>query len=67
MPYFLSPRIIYGKGALKRLSAELEGKGDRAAIITDRTLKEKCAEVAEGLQRVGYQVTLWDGVEADPT
>ena len=27
MPYFLSPKVIYGKGALKRLSAEMEGKG----------------------------------------
>jgi len=39
MPYFFSPKVIYGKGALKRLSAELEGKGSRAAIITDRTLR----------------------------
>ncbi len=67
MPYFLSPKVIYGKGALKRLCAELEGKGSRAAIITDRTLKEKCAELAEGLKAAGYEVTLWDGVEADPT
>jgi alcohol dehydrogenase class IV len=67
MPYFLSPKVIYGKGALKRLSAELEGKGARAAIITDRLLKEKCAELAESLRAAGYEVTLWDGVEADPT
>jgi alcohol dehydrogenase class IV len=67
MPYFLSPKVIYGKGALKRLSAELEGKGDRAAIITDRILKEKCAELVESVRAAGYQVTLWDGVEADPT
>jgi alcohol dehydrogenase class IV len=67
MPYFLSPKVIYGKGALKRLSVELEGKGERAAIITDRTLKEKCAELVEGLKAVGYEVTLWDGVEPDPT
>ena len=40
MPYFLSPKVIYGKGALKRLSAELDGKGKRAALITDRNLKE---------------------------
>ena len=41
MPYFLSPKVIFGKGALKRLSLELEGKGIRAALITDHTLKEK--------------------------
>jgi len=67
MPYFLSPKVIYGKGALKRLSAELEGKGNRAAIITDRTLKEKCTELVESVKAAGYEVTLWDGVEADPT
>jgi alcohol dehydrogenase class IV len=67
MPYFLSPKVIYGKGALKRLSAELEGKGDRAAIVTDRALKEKCTELVESVRAAGYQVTLWDGVEADPT
>jgi alcohol dehydrogenase class IV len=67
MPYFLSPKVIYGKGAFKRLSAELEGKGSRAAIITDRILKEKCADLVEGLKAAGYEVTLWDGVEADPT
>jgi alcohol dehydrogenase class IV len=67
MPYFLSPKVIYGKGALKRLAVELEGKGDRATIITDRTLKEKGAELVESLRAAGYEVTLWDEVEADPT
>lgn len=67
MPYFLSPKVIYGKGALKRLSAELEGRGSRAAIITDRTLKEKCGELVESLGAAAYEVTIWDGVEADPT
>jgi alcohol dehydrogenase class IV len=67
MPYFLSPKVIYGKGALKRLSLELEGKGIRAALITDRTLKEKCAELVESLKAAGYEVKIWDGVEADPT
>jgi alcohol dehydrogenase class IV len=67
MPYFLSPKVIYGKGALKRFSAELEGKGRRAAIITDKTLKEKCAELVESLRGAGYEVALWDEAEADPT
>jgi alcohol dehydrogenase class IV len=67
MPYFLSPKVIYGKGVLKRLSAELEGKGHRAAIITDRTLKKKCTELVESLREAGYEVTLWDEAEADPT
>lgn len=67
MPYFLSPKVIFGKGALKRLSLEMDGKGNRAAIITDRILREKCNELVEGLKAVGYEVKIWDGVEADPT
>ncbi len=67
MPYFFSPKVIYGKGALKRLSVELEGKGNRAALITDPTLKEKCAELVESVRAAGYEITMWDKVEADPT
>ena len=33
MPYFLSPKVIFGKGALKRLVPEIEGKGTKAAVI----------------------------------
>ena len=67
MPYFLSPKVIFGKGALKRLSLELEGKGNRAALITDLTLKEKSAELVESIRTAGYEVKIWDEVEADPT
>jgi len=67
MPYFLSPKVIFGKGAFKRLSLELEGKGERAAIITDRIMKEKCTELVESIRAAGYEVKIWDGVEADPT
>lgn len=67
MPYFLSPRIIFGKGAMKRLAAELEGKGERAVIVTDAALKPLCGELVETLKSAGYDVKIWDGVEADPT
>jgi alcohol dehydrogenase class IV len=67
MPYFLSPKVIFGKGALKRLSLELEGKGNRAALITDRILKEKSTELVESIRTAGYEVKIWDEVEADPT
>jgi len=67
MPYFLSPRVIFGKGAMKRFASELEGKGNQAVVITDRTLKDKCTELVESLKAVGYDVKIWDGVEADPT
>ncbi|MBW1780959.1 MAG: iron-containing alcohol dehydrogenase [Deltaproteobacteria bacterium] len=67
MPYFQSPKVIFGKGTFKRLALELEGKGDRAALITDRIMKENCTELIEALTAVGYAVTVWDEVEADPT
>jgi len=67
MPFFLSPKIIFGKGAIEKLSAELEGKGTRAAIITERNLKEKCSKLTEGVRAAGYEITIWDGVEIDPT
>jgi len=67
MPYFQSPKIIFGKGAFKRLALELTGKGDRAALITDPIMKEQCTEVIDALSAVGYAITIWDGVEADPT
>ncbi|MBN1380922.1 MAG: iron-containing alcohol dehydrogenase [Deltaproteobacteria bacterium] len=67
MPYFLSPRVIFGKGAMKRLASELEGKGDKAVVITDQILKDKCGDLVEALSTVGYDVKIWDGVEADPT
>jgi alcohol dehydrogenase class IV len=52
---------------VKRFAAELEGKGERAVIVTDRILKDKCADLMEALKAVGYDVRIWDGVEADPT
>jgi len=67
MPFFLSPRIIFGSGAIEKLSAELEGKGTRAAIITERNLSEKCNRLTERVRAAGYEVSIWDGVEADPT
>jgi alcohol dehydrogenase class IV len=67
MPYFLSPKVIFGKGAMKRFASELAGKGNQAAIITDRTLKDKCTELIELLKAAGYEVKIWDEVEADPT
>ena len=67
MPYFQSPKVIFGKDAFKRLTLELKGKGDRAAVITDPVMKEQSAGVVEALTAAGYVVDVWDGVEADPT
>ena len=67
MPYFLSPKIIFGKGALKALTAEMGGKGDRAALITDKTMVGKAENLVEAVKSAGYAVKVWDRVEPDPT
>jgi alcohol dehydrogenase class IV len=67
MPYFQSPKVIFGKGVFKRLAQELEGKGDQVVVITDRFLKEKLNGLIDELKAVGFTVWVWDGVETDPT
>ena len=47
MPYFLSPKVIFGKGALKRLGPEIEQKGDRAVIITDKNMVKYSDKIVE--------------------
>jgi alcohol dehydrogenase class IV len=66
MPYFLSPKVIFGKGALERLGTELRGKGVRAALMTDRTMAAHARKVVESLAQAGYEVRVWDGAEPDP-
>ena len=38
MPYLISPKVLFGKGALKRLGPEIKGQGTRAVLITDKTM-----------------------------
>jgi len=66
MPYFLSPKVIFGKGALKRLGPEIEGKGDRAVIITDKNMVKYSDKIVEIVKDAGYEVMVWDGAEPDP-
>jgi alcohol dehydrogenase class IV len=67
MPYFLSPKVIFGKGALNRLGPEIEGKGSRAVLITDRNMVRFSGRVVEPLEKAGYEVRVWDGARPDPT
>lgn len=67
MPYFLSPKVIFGKGALKRLGPEIEGKGDRAMMITDKNMVRYSEKIVEIFKEAGYEITVWDGAESDPT
>jgi alcohol dehydrogenase class IV len=67
VPYFLSPKVIFGRDALKRLGPELEGKGKRAFVITDKNLLKSSRKVSDVLVDAGYQVRAWDGAEPDPS
>jgi len=67
VPYFLSPKVLFGKGAMKRLGPEIEGKGSRAVLITDNTMVKFCEKIVVILENVGYEVKVWDGAEPDPS
>ncbi len=66
MPFFLSPKVVFGKGALERLGLEIEGKGDKAAVITDKTMAPLSGKLVETVKNAGYEVKVWDGAEPDP-
>jgi len=68
MSYFLSPRkILFGKGMLKRLGAELEGRGQKAVLVTDKNMAKLSGELVEAVKSAGYEVKIWDGAEPEPS
>ena len=67
MAFFISPKILFGKGGLKKLESELAGKGGKAAIITDKTMAQQVAPLREALQASGLEVGIWDGAEPEPS
>jgi alcohol dehydrogenase class IV len=67
MPYFLSPKVLFGSGMLKRLGAEIEGRGNKAILITDKNMVNLSSQVVEVVQSDGYQVKVWDGAGQEPS
>jgi alcohol dehydrogenase class IV len=68
MSYFLSPKkILFGKNMLKRLGAELEGRGNKAVLITDKNMTKLSGELIEAVKAAGYEVKIWDGAEPEPS
>ncbi len=68
MSYFLSPKkILFGKNMLRRLGAELEGRGQKAVLITDKNMAELSGELVETVKSAGYEVRVWDGAEPEPS
>jgi len=66
MPYFISPKVLFGKGALKRLGPEIKGQGTRAVLITDKTMVKYAGKIVETVRNAGFEVKIWDGAESDP-
>jgi alcohol dehydrogenase class IV len=68
MSYFLSPKkILFGRNMLKRLGGEIEGRGTRAALITDVNMVKFSNELVEAVKAAGYEVKIWDGAEPEPS
>jgi alcohol dehydrogenase class IV len=68
MSYFLCPKkILFGKNMLRRLGAELEGRGTKAALITDKNMVKLSGELVEAVKAAGYEVKIWDGAEPEPS
>ncbi len=66
MWYFVSPRIVFGEGALDALD-ELEGK--HALVVTDVNLVKAglLNKVKDHLDKAGIEVHVFDQVEPDPS
>jgi alcohol dehydrogenase class IV len=66
MWFFNSPEIVFGEESLSYL-AQLQGK--RAFIVTDAVIAKlgHAARVRAALQAVGFEVSVFDGVEPDPS
>jgi alcohol dehydrogenase class IV len=63
---FISPRIVFGEGALDVLD---ELQGQRALIITDKTMSQigLVDKVKGHLKKAGIEVHVFDEVEPDPS
>lgn len=67
MPYFNSPKILFGSSMLKRLGSELQGLGTKAVLITDRNVAALSESLVKTLSDAGWAVTVWDGAEQEPS
>jgi len=67
MSYFLSPKVLFGRGILRRLGPELQGRGDKAVIITGKVMVKLSDRLVEVVRNAGYEVKVWDGAEPEPS
>jgi alcohol dehydrogenase class IV len=67
MPYFNSPKILFGSSMLKRLGSELQGMGNKAVVITDKNVAKFSDQLVKAVSDAGFEVRVWDGAEQEPT
>jgi alcohol dehydrogenase class IV len=67
MPYFNSPKILFGSSMLKRLGSELQGLGTRAVVVTDKNVVSLSEPLVKVLKDAGFTVHVWDGAEQEPS
>jgi alcohol dehydrogenase class IV len=67
MAYFRSPRILFGKGVLKRLAPEIQGWGTKAVLITGETTAKLSGQVLEAVKSAGFEVKEWNGAKPEPS
>jgi alcohol dehydrogenase class IV len=67
MPYFNSPKILFGSSMLKRLGPELQGMGTRAVVITGKIVGKLSEPLVKALSDAGFTVNVWDGAETEPS
>ncbi|MBN1366510.1 MAG: iron-containing alcohol dehydrogenase [Dehalococcoidales bacterium] len=67
MPYFFSPKVLFGSGMLKRFGSEIEGRGTKATIITDKVMAASATPIVEVVKAAEYEVNIWDGANREPS
>lgn len=70
MAVFLVPsKILSGVGAINDLGANIEGKGKKALIVTDKFMIKfgNVARVTNALDAAGIAYSVFDGVAGEPT
>lgn len=58
MPYFSSPKILYGKGMLKRMALGLQDRGNKAVLITDKAMVKLSDQLVDAVRNGGFEVKL---------
>lgn len=70
MGVFLVPsKILSGVGAINELGANIQGKGQKALIVTDKFMVQfgNVAKVTDALDACNIDYVVYDGISGEPT